>query len=314
MSRKIFAISDLHVDYKENEAIVQSWSSEKYGEDILLLAGDVTDNVQLMRKTLTFLSDVFYKVFLVPGNHDLWIRPGDTSMQFSDSVGKFHYIVNMCQQIGISTEPEKIVNKEKAQSVWIVPLFSWYATPEDDLDDSLYIKPTKYEEDIELNQMTWMDNKLCKWPDLEGSTVSKYFSKLNRTAVAHLYDAPVISFSHFIPRKDLILASEDEQKKCSKERVFLGLPKEFPPLQGAVKEFNFTRYAGCNILESQIRSLGSRVHVHGHQHRNRDRMIDGVHYISHCLGYKRERDQGLLWGLREWQGPKQIWPQPCSEP
>ena len=47
-------------------------------------------------------------------------------------------------------------------------------------------------------------------------------------------------------------------------------------------------------LDEQIRSLGSSIHVYGHQHRNRDRTIDGVRYITHCLGYPRERDQGRV--------------------
>ncbi len=31
------------------------------------------------------------------------------------------------------------------------------------------------------------------------------------------------------------------------------------------------------------------MHVYGHQHRNRHREEDGVVYVSHCLGYPKER-------------------------
>jgi hypothetical protein len=53
--------------------------------------------------------------------------------------------------------------------------------------------------------------------------------------------------------------------------------------------FNFTRVAGCEQLDVQIRQLGSSVHVYGHQHRNRRRLVGGILYVSNCLGYPRDR-------------------------
>jgi hypothetical protein len=62
--------------------------------------------------------------------------------------------------------------------------------------------------------------------------------------------------------------------------------------QDRAPEFNFTRVAGCRQLDEQLRMLGSVLHLYGHQHRNRDRMIDGVRYVSHCLGYPPEWREG----------------------
>ncbi|HET8707810.1 MAG TPA: hypothetical protein VFM46_16025, partial [Pseudomonadales bacterium] len=53
--------------------------------------------------------------------------------------------------------------------------------------------------------------------------------------------------------------------------------------------FNFSRVAGTWELDKQLRHLGSQIHVYGHQHRNRDLVIEEVRYISHCLGYPKER-------------------------
>jgi hypothetical protein len=51
--------------------------------------------------------------------------------------------------------------------------------------------------------------------------------------------------------------------------------------------------------------MGSRVHAYGHQHRNRAVEIEGVLYISHCLGYPYERNSGRI-GYFE-PGPRVIW-------
>lgn len=191
--------------------------------------------------------------------------------------------------------------------MWVVPILSWYTQPEEDRKDSLFIDGRN--ENYEKTQSLWMDNHLCKWPNTQ-TTISKYFENLNTEHVSKTYDSPVITFSHFLPRQELIVPTEDEIKRVDQERKALGLVElDTPRLQGATVGFNFSRYAGCSSIERQIRTVGSKVHLHGHQHRNRNRIIDGVQYISFCLGYPRERSQGLMWGLSKIGGPKQVWPQ-----
>lgn len=66
MSR-IFAISDLHVDYSQNLEIVKNWSDDEYKNDVLILAGDVTDSPELLKTTLMILREKFSKICFVPG-------------------------------------------------------------------------------------------------------------------------------------------------------------------------------------------------------------------------------------------------------
>ena len=70
---KIWAISDLHVDYPQNEAFVERWSNRKYQQDTLIVAGDVTDNIELLKVTLQTLTKKFRDVFFVPGKALHWI-------------------------------------------------------------------------------------------------------------------------------------------------------------------------------------------------------------------------------------------------
>ena len=66
MSR-IFAISDIHVDIPENLVFVESWSASDYQQDVLIVAGDVTDNMTLLKSVLQSLTEKFSKVCFVPG-------------------------------------------------------------------------------------------------------------------------------------------------------------------------------------------------------------------------------------------------------
>lgn len=257
---------------------------------------------------LQILFKKIYGCSFIAGNHELWVK----SDKEKNSFQKFHEIRRLCDRLGVKTRPGRVA-VVNGQDVMVVPLFSWYTTPEEDSMDTLYVRHSSVREDVATMNLMWMDNHNCTWPTLYDSYPAQYFCELNEDVVASSYDIPVISFSHFMPRSDLILPSEKENAAVMRERASMGLEPSLPQNQGAPKFFNFSRFAGCKQLDVQIRQLGSVIHFHGHQHRNRDRVIDGVRYISHSLGYKRERDQGLLWGMSHWGGPRQIWPLPDSD-
>ena len=238
---RIFAISDLHTDFRENKLLLEQLSDVTYQRDILIAAGDISNRLDTLKSTLALLRAKFMKVFYVPGNHELWVRKeGRTSVE------KFFTVLALCEALDIQTSPAKV------GAVWIVPLFSWYE-PQFDADDS-----------GDADALTgWADFSLCEWPT-EIEQVSDFFLKMNEPRLRS-YDGPVISFSHFLPRRDLL---------PSVERLkFKGLPK----------------VAGCAALDGQIRSLRSCVHVFGHSHITCDRVIDGVRYVQNPLRYPRER-------------------------
>ncbi len=140
----------------------------------------------------------------------------------------------------------------------------------------------------------WADKRAVRWPLFEShATPAEFFLSLNDVRATDAAHAPVISFSHFLPRPELMFWTEAEFAAT-------GLPPVDPQ-----PRFNFSRVAGCRELGEQIRCLESHIHVYGHQHRNRDRTIDGVRYISHCLGYPREREQKRVRGIEH--GPLMIW-------
>lgn len=261
----IYAWSDLHVDFPRNLEIIQTLSKDKFIDDSLIIAGDLSDRIELLKIALQILKDKFEHVFFVPGNHDLWIRKHD----FHCSLAKQLKIESICNEIGINTTPIKIP-LENGCATWIVPLLSWYSTP-DDGEDSLYIK--KVGEDSGLKM--WMDTYRVKWQSLSEKTPAEYFAHRNEAHITK-YDAPVISFSHFLPNQEVIFP----------DKVPSGI---IGPFEGDPHPtFNFTMVAGTRKLQEQIDRLGSSIHFYGHQHRNKIKIINEVKYISHCMGYPEE--------------------------
>eukprot|EP00771_Trimastix_marina_P004054 gnl/Trimastix_PCT/785.p1 GENE.gnl/Trimastix_PCT/785~~gnl/Trimastix_PCT/785.p1 ORF type:complete len:362 (-),score=26.70 gnl/Trimastix_PCT/785:72-1157(-) len=246
---RIFAISDLHVDYAANMAWVQNISDSDYQNDVLLIAGDISSNISQVRQVLKCLASKFRFVSFVPGNHDCWIFPNSP---YSDSFDKIEHIHEICAQFGVMTTPFSVGD------VFIVPLYSWYDDSLASVDDCL----TRAQRD-QMNE-SWMDFQLCKWP--LGSNPSHHFHAFNeKSRLTPPAGSKVISFSHFLPRRDLM----------GPQRV---LRAAFLPW-----------VVGSTRLEEQVRRLGSHIHIVGHTHRPFDRTIDGVRYIQQPLGYPRER-------------------------
>ncbi len=268
---RIFAISDIHVDHLDNWSWIEQLSPSAFLDDVLILAGDVSHRMDLLQKVFQLLLSRFQKVFFVPGNHELWVmEPSE-----GDSLQKFHAILQLCKQMGISCEAEVLTTP--AGKLRIVPLFSWYTRPEEG-PDSLYV--VKKAEDPNLK--IWSDDHLIRWPTHVGKSMTHYFLQLNRSRLCRNSDETVISFSHFLPRLDLIFSTTEEDQAFGGDIV-----DGFPP-------FNFSRVAGTSLLDEQIRLLQSRIHLYGHQHRNRYRITEGIRYVSHCLGYGRERENQAL--------------------
>lgn len=230
------------------------------------------------------LKSKFAQLFFVPGNHDLWLHNSD----WADSLEKFQELTQWCQNSGIQMKPTKLGLSDK-NPVWVVPLFSWY-TDKSEGSDSLYLEKPGEAQD---NRM-WSDNYYVRWPNADNEfQPAVYFAEINQSAVQQTYDAPVISFSHFLPRQEMMFG---DSLKPNPEKV-----KKYD----RNPKFNFSRVAGSTIIDQQIRQLGAKMHIYGHQHINRDRVLDRVRYIAHCLGYPNERERGMVRGID--QGLKFIW-------
>lgn len=238
---RILAISDLHTDVKKNWQLIQQIPDNIHHDDILIVAGDIASRIDIIAQTLALLQEKFRQVFFVPGNHELWLSRGQ-----SDSLDKFSLIMGLCDKLGVHIRPVQIGN------VWIVPLLSWYSAAFDD-DGHAYRHQLQH----------WVDFYACKWPDFLKAP-DAYFSDLN-TPYIQKYEGTVISFSHFLPRPELL--------PPRRYLFFKALPQ----------------VAGSFLIEQQIRQLQSTIHIFGHSHIKWDVELEGIRYINNPLSLPRRQ-------------------------
>jgi 3',5'-cyclic AMP phosphodiesterase CpdA len=124
VSGHLLAVSDLHVRYPENRAVVEALRPTT-PDDWLLVAGDVAERFSEIEWALRLLSTRFAKVFWAPGNHELWTLPGDPVTAQGEE--RYRALVELCRSLGVRTP-------EDPYEVWagpdgpltIVPLFLLY--------------------------------------------------------------------------------------------------------------------------------------------------------------------------------------------
>jgi len=169
--RRIFIISDLHVNYKENSEWVQALS---------LVGGDLSSDLLLLQRTFACLKSRFDRVFFVPGNHELWV----STSRCLDSMEKFYAVLKLCESMRVEIRAAKVQGQAGDMGVWIVPLFSWGT-------GSLYAAMA----DENASFDGWADDYLTKWTGLERGTTAAAFGSDLCGLFAQLALSPVHAVS-----------------------------------------------------------------------------------------------------------------------
>jgi len=246
---RVFAVSDLHVDYGANARWVENLSTADYTQDLLILAGDITDIIGSLEWCLGVLAARFHKVLFVPGNHDLWVNRDSVP---GNSLEKLEKVTALAAAAGVSMTPLH------SRGLSIYPLLGWYAY--------------SFGEPSRRLKALWADYRACRWPEgFDDPAVARHMVSLNEAHLPHGAHHPtvpagpkVITFSHFVPRADIVPTSKR-------------LGRFLHPILGSEQ------------LDLQLRRCHSSLHVFGHHHINRSVQIDGVTYINNALGYPGEQ-------------------------
>ena len=166
---------------------------------------------------------------------------------FADSVQKLIALWQLCDELDVDTGPARL-----SPNCTVLPLDSWYSYTFDHHDP----RPG-----------STLFDKYCKWP-MHYDHAWEFMCGLNdsRIAIVEQHTATpaspskppdVITFSHFLPRKELPLPGLHDMAKAS----------------------------GCLHIENQLRGAGSKMHVFGHTHINTQHKLDGVTYVQNAMGY-----------------------------
>eukprot|EP00898_Chlorokybus_atmophyticus_P002574 jgi/Chlat1/3317/Chrsp22S03413 len=270
---RVFAVSDVHTDYKDNLEWVRNLSPSGMMQLCLTKVLVYTALVHANPKQLTLglFAERFKHVFFVAGNHDLWVRK--PAPQPRDSVSKLRAIDEICERLGVLIRPTRVGDIKDGEGdvgnggLYIVPLRSWHHQSWDTESDI-----TEY--DIPPIQKMSMDYRVCSWPesdiaaDSSMDSVARYFDDLNERpefrfdpAIAATSD-DILTFSHFLPRQELL---------PEKRNLF------YP---------NLPKASGSNYLERRLRGIHGEngnpnaVHLFGHSHFSWDATHNGIRRVK----------------------------------
>lgn len=306
---RVFACSDIHTDFPENLEWVRSLSDVDFRGDAVILGGDVSDDLEVLETTLRLFARKFAHAFFVCGNHDLWTRSRGGEHRHADSMEKLDEVLRLCEACGVRTSPT-LLNRDAGAdggAVWVAPVLGWYHESfdtEPDIPESVStVRPPR---------AVMSDYKLCRWPEGLDPTDESVAAALDRVNDERLgwgdflralrggdeveRRAPVLSFSHFLPRLEL----------CPEKRYLFypNLPKAVGSdyilrrIRGLAAEGGPTTASGSASGSGSLDGDGhgefaarEHVHVFGHTHFGWDHTIDGIRYIQAPVSYPHEWKQ-----------------------
>lgn len=118
----LYAISDLHLGYKENREAFNDMSV--HANDWLILGGDLGESQELLKNALELTVKKFAKVFWIPGNHELWSVGGEKNLQGDD---KYQSLVACCRSFDVLTPEDPYFSwDDHGTTRTIAPLFLLY--------------------------------------------------------------------------------------------------------------------------------------------------------------------------------------------
>lgn len=255
----LWAVADLHLAHEANREELRRLPPRP--DDWLILAGDVGETEEHLRFALDTLGPRFARLVWVPGNHDLWSRPGYQGALAGEA--KYRRLVEICRSRGALTpeDPYPVLPRPAGSdaAVRIAPLFLLYdysfapdgVGPEDAVEWAM-------EEDVLCS-----DEALLRpepWPSLPAWCAARCRETEARLAEATADGAELVLANHWPLRRDLA--------------VLPAVPR-------------FVVWCGTRRTEDWHLRFRARAVVHGHLHIPRTVEVDGVPFHEVSFGYPR---------------------------
>ncbi|GAA4005744.1 metallophosphoesterase [Streptomyces marokkonensis] len=255
---KLLAISDLHIRYDENRAIVDALRPGS-DQDWLIVAGDIGERVSDVEWALRTLRDRFAKVVWAPGNHELWTAPDDPVQLRGEQ--RYLHLVDLCRGLGVVTPEDPCpIWEGEGGPVAVAPLFLLY--------DYTFRPAGTYSKAaaLELAERAGVvcSDEFLLHPDPYPSREAWCRARV-RTTEARLAklpaDLPTVLVNHFP------LVREPTRVLWRQE---------------------FALWCGTTATHDWHRRFRAKAVVYGHLHIPRVIMCDGIPHQEVSLGYPRE--------------------------
>jgi 3',5'-cyclic AMP phosphodiesterase CpdA len=281
---KLWAVSDLHVRYPDNRAVVESLRPTSAG-DWLIVAGDVAEQVDDVVSTLALLRSRWSRVIWVPGNHELWTR-GKDPVQLR-GVARYERLVAECRALGVDTpEDEFPVWTGEGGPVVVAPLFLLY--------DYSFLP--------------------------EGAATAEEGLAIARAAGVLATDEHVL-YPDPYPDRAAWCAARVAESRRRLDALDPALPTvlvnhwpmtRFPTL--VLRHPEFALWCGTTATADWHVRYRAQVVVYGHLHIPRVTTEDGVRFEEVSLGYPREWRSRAERRGRVDPPPRQVLPVPDDQP
>ncbi len=277
---KLYAISDLHLDFGANRAALRELPDMP--DCGLVTAGDLCTSVRHLREALDHLCQKFARVFWVPGNHELWSSKCGPGGRMVHGEEKYNLLVSVCREYGVFTPEDPFPVWESEDHAHVVaPLFIPYdySFRPDDISLERAI-PWAMEAGVMCSDEKLIDTdphpSMIEWCRARYSYSLERLEKIPN-------DSRIILVNHFPLRRELVRIRR--------------IPR-------------FSIWCGTTLTEQLHLFSGVRVVVSGHLHMRATDYRDGVRFEEVSLGYPRDwdRSKGMAYYLRE------ILPGPTNPP
>lgn len=262
---RIAAISDLHILPDESDKQLLECIRERVEEidpDVFVIAGDVSDHLDILTDALTKLHVAGSTNLYVAGNHDVWFEdtggPG-TLEKYSHKIGE------ACREAGFLHLPD---SPFVLSNIAFVGSMGWYdySFRRHDLDI-----PMENYEKKEFRGAVWYDLFKIDWVFTDAEATSLFNQKLEydlKTLPKHI--TQVVYISHHLPFQNLTVY---------KDR----LPWDF-----------YSAFMGATstgkILEEDGRII---ISISGHSHIRNQMSRGNITAITVPLGYGRPDNESL---------------------
>ncbi len=260
---RLLAISDLHLASTANRAALEAVSPRP--DDWLIVAGDVAERLETIESALSLLAERFARVIWVPGNHELWSRPGT-----GDPMGDARYrtLVDLARALDVTTpeDPYPIwpgTTPPGIDHLVIAPLFLLY---------DYSFRPAE----IALDQVVaWAEetHNVCSdelflasapYPSRQSWCHARVAESAERLTAAVAGGAATILVNHWPLRHDLVRIPR--------------VPR-------------FTPWCGTTLTEDWHIRFRAHAVVTGHLHTRRTDTRNETRFEEVSLGYPRQWDQ-----------------------